>query len=287
MHAIFDRQELLVVLRDFYELTGIRTVAFDAWGVDILSYPRELPAFCRLIRQSPQGETACLLCDQNACRQAQCEKKTVLYPCHAGLIEVITPILVDDTIVGYLLLGHIVQGADSEAEWEAVRQRCAGLPVSWPELQAAYQELRRTPYHILRSAADLLSLSAKALYLERLTRLVPGSLPDRLNEFLAGHLAEDLSSERLCREFSISRTALYHLARQAYGCGISEHITRLRIQCAIRLLTTTELPIREIGRRVGFADSDYFFRVFKRRTGLTPKTYRRQLCRPEEEAPEG
>ncbi|MDD4850776.1 MAG: PocR ligand-binding domain-containing protein [Gemmiger sp.] len=277
MRAVFDKGELLVLLQDFYVLTGIRTVVFDAWGVDILSYPGELPAFCRMVRQAPQGETACLLCDQNACRRAQREKKTILYPCHAGLIEVITPILVEDATVGYLLLSHIVQGADGEAEWAAVQQRCSGYPLDFAALHAAFGALPRTPYTTLRSAADLLSLAARAIYLDRLARLAPGSMQDALSRYLSEHLTEPLSSERLCREFSISRTALYHLAKETYGRGIAEHIALLRIQRAIQLLTTTRLSTAEICRQVGFADPNYFFRVFKRQTGLTPKMYRNQF----------
>ena len=43
MRAVFDKTELLVLLQDFYELTGLRTVVFDEWGMDILSYPHQLP----------------------------------------------------------------------------------------------------------------------------------------------------------------------------------------------------------------------------------------------------
>ena len=69
MRAVFDKTELLVLLQDFYELTGLRTVVFDEWGMDILSYPRQLPAFCQLVRAAPEGEQGCRLCDQRACHR--------------------------------------------------------------------------------------------------------------------------------------------------------------------------------------------------------------------------
>ena len=110
MRAVFDKGELLVLLRDFYELTGLRTVVFDEWGMDILSYPQQLPDYCRLVRATPQGEMGCRLCDQKACRQARQEKTTWIYPCHAGLIEAITPIQIDgETILG--VSGYSVTGA--------------------------------------------------------------------------------------------------------------------------------------------------------------------------------
>ena len=70
----------------------------------------------RCIASVPNGKTGCYLCDQAACRKATRQKQTVIYPCHAGLIEVITPIQINDAVVGFLLLSHIVQGADEQGE---------------------------------------------------------------------------------------------------------------------------------------------------------------------------
>lgn len=35
MRAYFNKEDLLVLLRDFYELTGLRTVVFDEWDIRI------------------------------------------------------------------------------------------------------------------------------------------------------------------------------------------------------------------------------------------------------------
>lgn len=276
MRAVFDKDELLVLLRDFHELTGLRAAMLDAWGLDFLSYPPGLPRFCRMVRAAPGGAQGCRLCDENACRRAQREKKPIIYVCHAGLIEVITPILAEGVTVGYLLLSHIVQGADEAAEWAVVQQRCAAYGLAGEALRAAYGELPRAPFPIFRAAADLLSLAAKALYLDRIARLVPGGPQDRLNCFLSEHLDEELKIPRICRELGFSRTALYQLAKEAYGCGLSEHIVRLRIQKAIQLLTETDCSISEICHQIGIQDYNYFFRIFRRQTGVTPKFYRQQ-----------
>lgn len=278
MNAVFGREELLGLLRDFHTLTGLRAVVFDACGADILSYPERLPNFCRLIRRTPEGKAACLRCDQNACRAARRQNEPVLYSCHAGLLEIIAPLSADGSVVGYLLLSHIVQGADEAAEWQAVRQRCAAFAIAEADLSRAYRELPRTPYRILRAAANLLSIAAQASCQARLARLVPDSQQERLHHFLTGHLSEPLNSERLCKALSLSRTGLYYLSQKAYGCGISEQVARLRIQKAMQLLTTTQLTNAQICRLTGFSDPAYFSRVFHKRTGFTPGSYRRQFA---------
>lgn len=282
MGAVFNRTELLVLLQDFHQLTGLRAVVFDAYGMDVLSYPPELPDYCKLIRQSPKGATGCHLCDQNACRTATQGKQTIIYPCHAGLIEVITPILINDAAVGFLLLSHIVQGADEKAEWQRARACCDSYEIDEAALKRAYMALPRTSYQTLKSAADLLALAAAALYQKGLARLPPGSAQARLSQYLNDHLDEDLNSEVLCRVLSISRTGLYHLSCQTYGCGISEQVTRLRVQKAMELLAETKLTNAEICHKIGITDYNYFYRVFRKQTGLTPRQYRAAANNAEE-----
>lgn len=277
MGTVFNKKALLVLLQDFHRLTGLRAVVFDAYGMDILSYPPELPLYCRLVRAVPEGETGCHLCDQNACRCATRRKETIIYPCHAGLIEVITPILIDGAAVGFLLLSHIVQGADEEAEWAQAKASCKSYGIEEKALRTAYDALPRTPYLTLKSASDLLALAASGLYQQGLAQLTPGSAQERLGQYLADHLTEELTSEKICRALSLSRTGLYYLSRQTYGCGINEQITRLRIQKAMELLASTRLPNSEIGRLTGFQDYNYFYRVFRRQTGLTPRQYRTSI----------
>ena len=157
------------------------------------------------------------------------------------------------------------------------KERCAPYGIDEAALHSAYDALPRTPYPTLKSASDLLALAASALYQQGLARLNPGSSEARLGQYLSDHLAEELTSEKICRALSLSRTGLYYLSRQTYGCGINEQITRLRVQRAMELLATTSLSNVEISRLTGFSDYNYFYRVFRRQTGLTPRRYRTSM----------
>lgn len=154
MGTVFNKKELLVLLQDFHCLTGLRSAVFDSYGIEVLAYPPELPAYCRLIRSVPDGKTGCYLCDQAACRKATRQKQTIIYPCHAGLIEVITPVQIDGAVVGFLLLSHIVQGADEQSEWSYAQKCCSAYAIDKTALQKAYNALPHTPYPVLKSAAD-------------------------------------------------------------------------------------------------------------------------------------
>ncbi|MFA7225687.1 MAG: AraC family transcriptional regulator, partial [Sphaerochaetaceae bacterium] len=54
----------------------------------------------------------------------------------------------------------------------------------------------------------------------------------------------------------------------------TNYLNEVRIDEGKRLLTSTDMPIKEIVPLVGFNDYDYFNKVFKRIAGLTPAAYR-------------
>ena len=54
------------------------------------------------------------------------------------------------------------------------------------------------------------------------------------------------------------------------------YITELRINQARELLYHSELSVVDISKKVGYEDSQYFFRVFKKYLGMTPLQYREE-----------
>ena len=65
--------------------------------------------------------------------------------------------------------------------------------------------------------------------------------------------------------------------REQFGIGISGYIKNLRIAAAKRLIETTELTVREVADRTGFADSNALIRGFKAQEGITPGEYKASL----------
>jgi transcriptional regulator GlxA family with amidase domain len=63
--------------------------------------------------------------------------------------------------------------------------------------------------------------------------------------------------------------------RRATGYAPMEYVHALRVEEAKRMLETSERSIEQIGGSVGYEDTASFRRLFKRRTGLTPREYRK------------
>ena len=64
------------------------------------------------------------------------------------------------------------------------------------------------------------------------------------------------------------------LFKKAFGLSFIEYLTHLRIERAKSLLTQG-MSVREVSDIVGFTEPNYFTRVFKKETGLTPSSYQK------------
>ena len=66
------------------------------------------------------------------------------------------------------------------------------------------------------------------------------------------------------------------LFKEEIGENFIDYLTSLRIHNAKELLRRPVLSIREAGLQSGYADPNYFSRIFKKQTGMTPREYREQ-----------
>ena len=99
-------------------------------------------------------------------------------------------------------------------------------------------------------------------------------MADVAKAFIQSRFSEDLSLEQIAREVYLSPNYFSSLFTQAEGKTVIEYLHEVRLDEARRLLAETDLPIREVARRVGIPSSSYFCRLFKRVVGQTAKGYR-------------
>jgi len=77
-----------------------------------------------------------------------------------------------------------------------------------------------------------------------------------------------------CATLCVSQSHLSRAFLRETGQRPIEYLTRLRLEEAVRLITSTALPLTEISRRSGFADANYFSKVFRRHLKLSPREFR-------------
>lgn len=93
-------------------------------------------------------------------------------------------------------------------------------------------------------------------------------------EYISKHFSEEISLAGAAEELHVNASYLSMLFRQVTGVTFKEHLNRVRVEEAERLLKNTDYPIIEIAVACGYRDQSYFTKVFKKYTGLTPRQYR-------------
>jgi len=275
MVSVFDVEKLRELLKDFYAISGIRITVFDDGLRELVSYPPRVAPWCALIRESPEGQQACMACDRQACQTAAREKHTHIYRCHAGLTEAVEPLFAGDMLIGFLLFGHVFPYASREEGWEEIRRHCAGLPVDPLRLREAVLQAVPVREEYVRSAAHILHAVASNLILERMATLREDLLEVRLDTYISRHFTESLDAARLARAMGIGKTRLYALTKKLYRQGLATRIRELRMEKARSLLREQiSLPLSEVAWLCGYPDYNYFFTVFKREVGCTPREWR-------------
>lgn len=279
MISSFNIEKLTSMLRDFYTVTRIRITVFDEKFREIAAFPKEIAPFCQLIRTDETAASMCAACDRDACRTAAKRHGIYVYQCHAGLKEAIMPIYLGNLVIGYLFFGHVFAYGSYEEGWKVIEEKCAGYRVRISELKAASLKQPLMSEAYILSAANLMQTIASYLCMERLATLRREDLPVQIDSYIQAHLTEELDVRDICARFNIGKTRLYEIAKESYGMGIAEFIRRQRIEMAQELLKDSpNLTINEIASRCGFQDYNYFFTVFRKVTGKSPKEYSREEC---------
>lgn len=278
MVSVFNLEELHLLLKDFYCITHLRITVFDRDCNELAAYPETCPQFCQLIHSAAGGYQACVRCDQEAFAAAGRQKKAYIYQCHAGLTEVVMPLWVGNVLAGYLVFGHIFAYEDDQIGWETVANCCTSYPIEAKKLRAALSDCPHVTREYLLAAAHILHATAAYLVLERMATLQEDSTAAKLDAYLAAHFTEPITAQSISQTLGISRSQLYNLSGELYGCGISEYIRNMRVNKAKQLLTDyPEMRISEIASDCGFPDYNYFITVFSKIVGTSPNAYRKQM----------
>lgn len=143
-------------------------------------------------------------------------------------------------------------------------------------------------------------LSALALLLDLLARMArtaevrvlasqrfaddfrPGTTADlkrlaRALDYIEAHFAGPIRLPDAARHVGLSESAFSRFFRAQTGNVFTEHVARLRIWAARRMIAEGRLPITGIAFEAGFDTISNFNRTFRRHTGMTPSAYRRAL----------
>lgn len=92
--------------------------------------------------------------------------------------------------------------------------------------------------------------------------------------YIEAHYMEDISLQDAAAQLHYSDAYFCRFFKQNFDKNFIMYLSELRVEKAKELLEDMTVNVKDISQRVGFRDSGYFTKVFKRVTGVTPSEYR-------------
>ncbi len=107
--------------------------------------------------------------------------------------------------------------------------------------------------------------------------MLNNSLISNIGYYVINHVDEHLSLETVSNAVFLNKSYISHIFKKISGISFVSFITNVKIDRACILLTDPHLKIYEIAARIGYNNPEYFSRVFKAATGITPNQYRNKF----------
>lgn len=95
-----------------------------------------------------------------------------------------------------------------------------------------------------------------------------------IRSYMEENYIRDLSMQDVARAMNYSEAYFCKLFKQCFDKNFTAYLTECRVEAAKKLLEKPLVNVKEIGEAVGYSDSNYFAKVFKRVTGVSPTEYR-------------
>ena len=276
MNVLFDQERLFQLLSNLYVFTGIAANILDPQGRDINLFEGH-PPFCRAINDLPEGHERCVACDAWKVKNYTADRGFQFYRCHAGICEALMPLYDKQHPLAYLIFGCFLDDTPMEEQWERTRPLVEWYPGGADRLRGPFFQFRQ--YTAPQLSAYAKTLEALAAYIQLKGMILATEQTDlqKLEQYLDQHYMEKLSLESISDALHIGRTKLCRLAKElSGGHTLSYLIAQRRMEAAKGLLVQSNLPVYAVAETVGISDYNYFSRVFRSLTGMTPRDFRKK-----------
>jgi len=98
-----------------------------------------------------------------------------------------------------------------------------------------------------------------------------------VDKYLESNFSRNIGLLDIANEFGITPNYFSSLFKKEVGENFVEYLTRYRIKIAKEILASKNTSVSKVAEMVGYTDVKYFFRVFKKYEGVTPKKFKQHV----------
>ena len=105
------------------------------------------------------------------------------------------------------------------------------------------------------------------------------AVAENIRQYISMHYKEDISLQSVAEEMNYSDAYFCKIFKQCFDKSFIVYLTEFRMEQAKQLLADVRINVKDISTNVGYRDSNYFAKVFKRAVGSTPTEYRMEVLK--------
>lgn len=266
--------ELKKICIDFFNLAGTGFSLWDENRNNIFSYPEKHVPFCKAIRDNKKLYLKCAVSDKSGLDVVDRTKKPYIYTCHMGLTEAIVPILQDEEIVGYLMMGQIAE----KERIDDILKIIAGLHECNEYKEKLIDSIDHGviyPRNKIEYCVNILKVLIDYMNLSYVFQKNNQSVYSRAKKYISDNMDCRIKPCDICRHIGVSPSTLYKEIKRNSGISPEQFIRKIKIKRAATLLIDTSAAVSEVAEKVGIPDVNYFIRVFRTELGTSPLKYRK------------
>lgn len=176
------------------------------------------------------------------------------------------------------LLSRIVEEASNAYPSVMSEVYCEKLPenqsVDFASEQVIRQNLELLLVSLVRNNGDV---RKRAPSITSVRQAQSDKTVQRIIEYVKDNLYDDFTLDDIAKELFFSKTYMKSVFRKKMGISIIQYCLELKLDEAKRLISKREYTFTEIAYKLNFASVQYFSRIFKNHTGMTPTEYARSI----------
>ncbi len=269
----FDNEKLENAIKDFYYTTGMNISVFYE-DYSLFGCVKNNNEYCGLIQSSAQGLKKCLDTSKSLMEKCRESKKTEYTICHAGLVEIVIPVIYEKNIVGFMMLGHIRE----EGNGFELEKALSELPLEIEVAKNIYISLPCFDKKRLDATVNMAEMLVKFMVYENMLHLKK-SYFDEAKHYIYDNIGEKLTAKKIYDAIHVSKSTLYIAIKDATGLSVNDYITDIKLARAKELLSESEMTINVISATLGFSNTTYFTKFFKKHVGIAPTAFRKKFSK--------
>jgi len=281
------KNELEKVQKEIADVTDLAIVIVDSKGNYVTS-KENYSEFCSIFRKDKNLTRLCEKCDMQALRKARITSEPYIYRCHSGLVDIAVPLIYAGDYLGAILIGQALLDEDSTFDIDSILDENIGKKLKSFSVKKAYDKLSKYKFNKINSVANLVyytgiyiveNIETKKWHNHNVGNNIKSIELSECSvgpaiRFIKNNLDKNIKLSQAASLCNMSISHFSKVFKKEVGKNFKEYLNTKKIDKAKYLLEESNSPINCIAYSLGFEDTSYFTKTFKKYVSVTPKKYK-------------